>query len=64
MTSSRRSAAITVAIVAGLAVVAFLSVTRALSSWPWPTPPANELTLYGNVDIRQVDLAFQDFGRL
>jgi len=64
MTSSRRHAAIIVAIVTGLAVVAFLSVTKALSSWPWPSPPANELTLYGNVDIRQVDLAFQDMGRL
>jgi len=28
------------------------------------TPPQNELTLHGNVDIRQVELAFNASGRI
>ena len=30
----------------------------------WPRPQPAFLTLYGNVDIRQVDLAFNASGRL
>lgn len=30
----------------------------------WPRQPSDVLTLYGNIDIRQVDLAFNDIGRV
>jgi HlyD family secretion protein len=46
---------------AGL-VVAALAV--GLGFRYWPQPAADHLTLYGNVDIRQVDLAFNALGRL
>ena len=46
---------------AGLAIVA---VAAAFSYRYWPRPAADQLTLYGNVDIRQVDLAFNSAGRL
>lgn len=29
-----------------------------------PTAPHNELTLYGNIDLRQINLAFNDAGRI
>ena len=46
--------------VAGVALVA-----AAAFAWHhWPRPTAEWLTLYGNVDIRQVDLAFNSIGRL
>jgi len=44
-----------VVVLAALAVVGFRY---------WPQQPADRLTLYGNVDIRQVDLAFNANGRL
>lgn len=46
---------------AGLAIVA---VAAAFSYRFWPQPVPDQLTLYGNVDIRQVDLAFNSIGRL
>lgn len=46
---------------AGVVVVAALAL---LGMRYWPQPPADQLTLYGNVDIRQVDLAFNASGRL
>ena len=48
-------------VLAGLAIVA---VAAAFSYRYWPRPAADQLTLYGNVDIRQVDLAFNSAGRL
>ena len=43
-------------ILASLIVAAFLG-----GRWLLPKqPPGNTLTLYGNVDIRQVQLAFDD----
>ncbi|SEP40446.1 HlyD family secretion protein [Rhodospirillales bacterium URHD0017] len=62
MTLSKRHAAVAVA---GLAALIVLAVAgRALSSWPWSPPASDQLTLYGNVDIRQVDMAFQAIGRV
>jgi HlyD family secretion protein len=50
---------------AGMTVlVVLVAASRALSSWPWSQPAADQLTLYGNVDIRQVDMAFQAIGRV
>lgn len=43
---------------------AALAVAAAFAWHYWPRPAAEELTLYGNVDIRQVDLAFNAIGRL
>ena len=48
----------------GLAAVAILAVGAAGFYHGLRTPPPTELTLYGNVDIRQVDLAFNSAGRL
>jgi multidrug resistance efflux pump len=62
MTLSKRHALIVFAGLAALAIV--LVAGRALSSWPWSRPPSDQLTLYGNVDIRQVDMAFQAIGRV
>lgn len=45
----------------GVVVLAALAL---LGMRYWPQPPADRLTLYGNVDIRQVDLAFNASGRL
>jgi HlyD family secretion protein len=46
---------------AGLAILA----AAAAFAWrPWSQPPTDYLTLYGNVDIRQVDMAFQAIGRV
>lgn len=62
MTLSKRHAMI---VLAGLAALTILLVaTRALSSWPWSQRASDQLTLYGNVDIRQVDMAFQAIGRV
>ncbi len=48
-------------LVAGLAILA----GAAAFAWrPWAPPPADYLTLYGNVDVRQVDMAFQAIGRV
>ncbi len=44
--------------------VAVLVVAAAFAWHYWPRPAAEGLTLYGNVDIRQVDLAFNAIGRL
>jgi len=57
MTRSRRWTII----VAGLAAL----VVAAAFAWkPWSQPTSDQLTLYGNVDIRQVDMAFQAIGRV
>ena len=46
---------------AGLVILA----GAAAFAWrPWAPPPADHLTLYGNVDVRQVDMAFQAIGRV
>lgn len=48
-------------LVAGVVAV----VAAAAFAWQyWPRAAADWLTLYGNVDIRQVDLAFNAIGRL
>lgn len=45
--------------------LSFLIVTVCICVWQfWPGPKEKELILYGNVDIRQVDLAFRVGGRL
>lgn len=62
MTLSKRHVMIVLAGMAALTILVFAS--RALSSWPWPQPAPDHLTLYGNVDIRQVDMAFQAIGRV
>jgi len=62
MTLSKRHAMIMLAGVAALIIL--LVAGRALSSWPWSQPAPDQLTLYGNVDIRQVDMAFQAIGRV
>jgi len=48
-----------------LAAVAALCVAGA-AGWWWlrAKPPADTLTLYGNVDLRQVELAFNDADRI
>ncbi|HQU45399.1 MAG TPA: efflux RND transporter periplasmic adaptor subunit [Pirellulales bacterium] len=50
-----------------LLLVAGFAATGALT-WPWPfvheRKPASELVLYGNVDIRQVQLAFNGNDRI
>jgi HlyD family secretion protein len=51
-------------VVAGVAALIILVASKALSSWPWPQPAPDRLTLYGNIDIRQVDMAFQAIGRV
>jgi len=62
MTLSKRHAMIALAGTAALIIL--LVASRALSSWPWSQPATDQLTLYGNVDIRQVDMAFQAIGRV
>ncbi|MBL6616641.1 MAG: efflux RND transporter periplasmic adaptor subunit [Reyranella sp.] len=62
MTISKRHVLIVLA--AGVAALIILAATKALSSWPWSPPASDQLTLYGNVDIRQVDMAFQAIGRV
>lgn len=47
-----------------VAVVA-LAIAGAVAYWQTrPTAPSNQVTVYGNVDIRQVQAAFDDNGRL
>lgn len=58
MTQSQRRWTI---LVAGVAI---LAVAGAFAWRPWSRPPADFLTLYGNVDVRQVDMAFQAIGRV
>jgi HlyD family secretion protein len=58
MTQSQRRWMI---VAAGLAI---LAAAAAFSYRPWSRPAPDHLTLYGNVDIRQVDIAFQAIGRL
>ena len=58
MTQSQRRWTI---LVAGLAI---LAAAGAFTWRPWAKPPSDHLTLYGNVDVRQVDMAFQAIGRL
>jgi HlyD family secretion protein len=48
----------------GLVAVAILVAGAAGIYRTWQSPAPTELTLYGNVDIRQVDLAFNSAGRL
>jgi HlyD family secretion protein len=55
----------------GLILVSLLAVTTGVVAWLLYTgvigrhsPPSNILTLYGNVDIRQVELGFRVPGRL
>ena len=62
MTISKRHVLIVLA--AGVAALIILAATKALSYWPWSQPASDQLTLYGNVDIRQVDMAFQAIGRV
>ena len=62
MTLSKRHAIVALAVVAALIIM--VVANRALSSWPWSQPVSSQLTLYGNVDIRQVDMAFQAIGRV
>jgi HlyD family secretion protein len=58
MTQSQRRWTI---LVAGLAI---LAAVAAFAWRPWSKPPADFLTLYGNIDVRQVDMAFQALGRV
>ncbi|MCA0302548.1 MAG: HlyD family efflux transporter periplasmic adaptor subunit [Proteobacteria bacterium] len=58
MTQSQRRWTI---LVAGLAI---LAAAGAFAWKPWSKPPADTLTLYGNIDVRQVDMAFQAIGRV
>ena len=58
MTQSQRRWTI---LVAGVAI---LAVAGAFAWRPWSKPPADFLTLYGNIDVRQVDMAFQAIGRV
>ncbi len=45
--------------------VVVLVIAGAVAYWQTrPTPPSNQVTVYGNVDIRQVQAAFNDNGRL
>jgi len=46
------------------AAIVILAAGGALAYRSWQTPARTELTLYGNIDIRQVDLAFEAVGRL
>ena len=62
MTISKRRVLFVLA--AGVAALIIVVASRVLSSWPWAPPPSDALTLYGNVDIRQVDMAFQAIGRV
>jgi HlyD family secretion protein len=62
MTISKRHVLIVLA--AGVAALIVLVAGKALSYWPWSQPASDQLTLYGNVDIRQVDMAFQAIGRV
>lgn len=64
MTPSRRRSITLLAGAAVLIALVPLVASKTVSSWPWTTPAANQLVLYGNVDVRQVDLAFQAIGRL
>ena len=50
----------------GTAALAALAVAAigAVAWREWPRPAPDTLTLYGNIDIRQVDLAFNDVGRV
>lgn len=50
----------------GMLFIALVAVAAvAVVAWrEWPRRPSDILTLYGNVDIRQVDLAFNDIGRV
>ncbi|SKA33927.1 HlyD family secretion protein [Enhydrobacter aerosaccus] len=41
-----------------------LAAVAAVAWREWPRQPPTVLTLYGNIDIRQVDLAFNDIGRV
>lgn len=52
-------------------IVVVLVLAGGVTGWLYATgrvsgahPPANELTLYGNVDVRQVELGFRVAGRL
>ncbi len=45
------------------AAVAILAAAAAFAWRPWSQPAPDYLTLYGNIDIRQVDMAFQAIGR-
>ena len=53
------------------ALVVFLAAAIGTGAWLYRSgrlvrhhEPANELTLYGNVDVRQVELGFRVAGRL
>jgi HlyD family secretion protein len=53
------------ALVGGLVVLAVLAVGYGLARyWEQPTADANRLLLYGNVDLRQVELAFNNSERV
>ena len=49
----------------GVLIGLVLVIVAGLAWWfTRPRPPANELILYGNVDLRQVELAFNDSERI
>src|SRR5262245_24667018 len=51
--------------IAGVLVLALVATAAAAYWWQRGSPgPANQLVLHGNVDIRQVSLAFEGSGRV
>ena len=54
------------ALIVALTVFAALGLGFVVERWWWghAKPPPNQLTLYGNVDLRQVELAFNDSERI
>ncbi|MHB8210133.1 MAG: efflux RND transporter periplasmic adaptor subunit [Acidithiobacillus sp.] len=48
-----------------IAAVVILAIGAGVTYWKTrPTAPADQVTIYGNVDIRQVQAAFDDSGRI
>ncbi len=48
-----------------IAAVVILAIGAGVTYWETrPTAPADQVTIYGNVDIRQVQAAFDDSGRI
>lgn len=48
-----------------IAAVVILAIGAGVAYWETrPTAPADQVTIYGNVDIRQVQAAFDDSGRI
>ncbi len=61
MKPSRKAGVLLLLVAAVAGVAAWLFLTGRIGD---PPPPSNMLTLYGNVDVRQVELGFRVAGRL